>query len=218
MAKRFIRPMNVLHYSPKACSLAVHIVLEEIGEPYQRKLVSLARGDNELPEFTRLNPLQRVPVLETSWGILTEAAAILQWLARSHPERRLLPLDSDPLARAQEWLHFLSGMVHPTFAQLFRPKRFAADPAAEAVVVARSRARAELLLDHAATRLAQGKAGPWVLGDDFGVVDAYLLVFVRWARDVGLLVSSRAEFTDFHARAVERPAVLRAIQAEGLTA
>jgi glutathione S-transferase len=209
LAHASIDRMNILYYSPRACSLAVHIVLEEIGAPFETRCVAIARGEHESPEYSAVNPLQRVPALVTEHGLLTEAAAILQYLGRAHPEARLLPSDPE-LARVQEWLGFLASSVHPAFAPIFRPHRFADDEHADSIK-RRFRERAHTLLVHAARRFG---AGPWVMGEQFGIVDAYLLVFLLWAKRLELPNDGLEVFAPFVERALARPSVMRACATE----
>ena len=99
--------MHRLFYSPAACSMAVHIVLEEIGEPYETELVSTRPGGGTGTAAWKVrNPKGRVPALTGVPGriggegdLLTEAHAILFNLARTHPKARLLP--TDPAGEAQ---------------------------------------------------------------------------------------------------------------------
>src|SRR5918998_658321 len=95
-----------LYYSPGACSLAPHVLLEEIGEPYDLELVSVAHGETQTPEYRAINPKGRVPTLRMvagrgggAEGVLTEAPAILAYLARTHPEGGLWPSDAAGEAR-----------------------------------------------------------------------------------------------------------------------
>src|SRR5437899_3286976 len=111
------------YYSPGSCSMAVHIVLEEIGEPYDRQLVS-ASGPNEgemtaTPEWKAINPKGRVPALLGVAGriggaedLLTEGHAILIYLARTNPSAKLLPAEPAAEARCIEWMNWLAGNVH----------------------------------------------------------------------------------------------------------
>ena len=92
--------MNTLHYSPGACSLAPHILLEEIGHPFTLKLVSSSDGSTRRPEYLKLNPKGRVPVLTCKDFALTEAPAILLHLAMSNPQAGLLSSEPDGLARS----------------------------------------------------------------------------------------------------------------------
>jgi glutathione S-transferase len=205
-----MRRMNILYYSPRACSFAVHIVLEEIGAPFEARCASIPRHEHETPEFTKLNPLQRVPVLETEHGVLTEAAAILQYLARTHPEAGLLPADPE-LMRAQEWLNFLASNVHPAFAPVFHPRRFVQDSTSMTNLAAGARALTHQLLVLVAKRFGDG---PWALGEKFSLVDPYLLVFLLWGRRLGIPQEGLETLDPFIERMLARPSVVRALATE----
>lgn len=114
-----------LYYSPGSCSLAPHIVIEETGATYESVQIALAKGEHMAESFGVINPRRKVPVLELDNGqTLTEAHAIMAYLADTHPDAKLIP--SDPLgrARAHEWMSWLASTVHVTFATFFRPERF----------------------------------------------------------------------------------------------
>ena len=101
-----------LYYSPGSCSLAPHIVLQELGLPFTLKLVSTSDGATRSPAHLRLNPKGRVPVLTFGEAVLTEAPAILLHLALADPGQTLLPFAPDGLVRCVEWFNWLSGTVH----------------------------------------------------------------------------------------------------------
>ena len=114
---------------PGTCALSVHIVLEWIGAPFDVEVMN--RGDNRTPAYLAINPSGQVPALRLDDGtILTEAAAILPFLAESFPEAGL---DSDDSAlgryRLAQLLSFLTGEVHVAFKPFFMPQRFLADEA-----------------------------------------------------------------------------------------
>ncbi len=114
-----------LHYSPGACSLAVHIALEEVGAPFELTLASTSDGTTQLPAHLRLNPKGRVPVLVTGDSVLTEASSILIFLAATYPAAQLLDASPDGLARSVEWCNWLSGSVHAVAVrQVWRPASF----------------------------------------------------------------------------------------------
>jgi glutathione S-transferase len=131
--------MNTLHYSPGACSLAPHIVLEEIGLPFTLKLVSTSDGSARQPGHLKLNPKGRVPVLTCKDFVITEAPAILLHLAMSNPQTGLLPSEPDGLARSIEWFNWLSGTVHSiAIRQAWWPETFTADASQHAGIVERA--------------------------------------------------------------------------------
>ena len=132
--------MTKLYYSPRACSLAPHIVLEELGIPYELKQVNFSAGEQLTPEYLKINPRARVPALETEGEVLTEVGAILTYLADRHPEHGLVPEPGTLLrGRCHEWLSFLGSSVHIGYAQLWRPERFTDDAAAKKTVTAAGR-------------------------------------------------------------------------------
>ena len=110
-----------LFYSPGACSLSCHIALEESGLPYERRRFHATKGGTESPEYRAINPRGRVPALRLSDGsILTEAAAILGFVADQVPEKELLPAHGTlDYARAREWMGFLASSVHPAIRSVF---------------------------------------------------------------------------------------------------
>ena len=101
-----------LYYSPGACSLAVHIALEELGAPYEIELVSTSDGSTRGEAHLTRNPKGRVPVLAIGDGVLTEAAAIMTYLATSNLSSVLGEADPMRLSRAVEWMSWLSSGVH----------------------------------------------------------------------------------------------------------
>src|SRR6201993_4166033 len=106
--------MLTLYFSPGSSSMAVHIALHEIGADFERRLVSLAKGEQHKPEYLAVNPEAKVPTLVIDGRPLTEVAAILYYLARRFPEAGLLPED-DPEAEAHaiSWMSFIASTLHP---------------------------------------------------------------------------------------------------------
>lgn len=114
-----------LYYSPGACSMAPHIVLEEIGAPYDSERVLLAKGAHMTPGYAEVNRWRRVPVLETEGERLTEAGPIMIYLADDAPAANLLPpVGSMARARALEYASWLASSVHIAFATIWRPQIF----------------------------------------------------------------------------------------------
>jgi glutathione S-transferase len=208
-----------LYYSPGACSLAAHIVLEELGADYELRLVSIADGMTTHPDYLAINPKARVPALAIPGedSVLTELPAILVYLATLYPEGRLLPAAGDvvAIARCQEWLAWLSGWVHGVgFALLWRPGRFAED-AHHADLSARGREVIEAAFADIEAKLVAGQN--WALPSGYSVVDPFLLVLFRWGGRIGLPMGERYPvWKRLALRMVERPAVQRAMVREGV--
>jgi glutathione S-transferase len=149
-------------------------------------------------------------------GLLTEASAILVYLAEAYPAAGLIPSDPAGKARCVEWLNWLSESVHGmSFAQLWRPQRFVSDAALFPVVQAKGRENLTEQFAYIEAVLSDGRA--WAVGEAFSAADAFLLVFWRWGGRIGSdMHGAYPAWTAETARAVARPAVRRALDQEGL--
>ncbi len=207
--------MYKLFYSPGACSLAVHILLEEIGDPYTLEEISVKKGRTQSPEYLTVNPKGRVPALLAEGHLLTEAPAILVYLALTHPEKLLLPNDPMNHFRCLEWLNWLTSTVHSVgYGQYWRPQRFIGNQAQYAAVSAKGK---ENILDSYRYIEQQVKGRTWSVGESYSCVDPFLLVFYIWGNLIG--VRMRTEFPAWSLltdRVVERRPVQRALDQEGL--
>ena len=130
-----------LMFAPGACSLGIHLLLEEIGKPYETQRVNLMEGAQYKPDFTTVNPKSKVPTLVRDDGsVLTEFPAIAYWLARTNPAAKLLPDDPDAQARALEAMDYVVATMHMQgFTRIFRPGNFSPNTADEDAVKARGR-------------------------------------------------------------------------------
>jgi glutathione S-transferase len=216
-----------LFYSPGACSMAPHIVLEEIGVPFELELVS-SRGEREgamtaTAEWRAVNPKGRIPALfgvpGTAGGapnLLTEVPAILFYLASRHSEAALLPSDSAAAARCLEWMNWLSGNVHAmSFGQIWRAWRFTARGADLDAI--RDQGRRNLVDQYAYIERLISDGRAWAIAEGYTIVDPYLLVFFQWGQRIGLAM--REDFPAWSAvtdRILSRPAVRRVLQKEGV--
>ena len=112
---------------PGACSIGIHVLLEEIGKPYDLHKVDGANREQYGEAFVKLNPKSKVPTLQKEDGsVLTEFPAIATWLARKNPEKGLLPSDPDEEARVLEAMDYVVSTMHMQgFSRMFRPANFA---------------------------------------------------------------------------------------------
>lgn len=197
-----------LYYAPGTCSQAVHIVLEESGQPYDIERVNTATGRTEKgQDFTDINAKAVVPVLELDTGEhLTEGPVIAQFVADSAGRTDLMPASGQlQRYRVMEWQNFLTSDIHKTYGPLFKPQ---VDAASKAFFRKTLRSRFEWI-DH------QLEGKPYLTGDDFTAADAYLFVLTGWAPLVTLDLSGLDHLTAFVDRVKRRPAVQRVLAAEG---
>ena len=193
-----------LYYSPGACSLAPHIILEELGIPYTAQQVVFDNGDGDRPEFLKLSPMGVVPVLELPNGeALTEGVAIQQYLADLKPELDLAPRNGTfERVRLQEWLNFIATEVHKSVGGIFGIAGLAQSPAALEEVKKNMLDRAGGRLDLTEKKLGTKK---WVLGDRYSIADVYLFTIFTWVPYVGLRTEKWPNLVAHSKRMMERP-------------
>ena len=207
--------MYTLYYSPGACSMASHIVLEECGATYEPKLVALAKGEQRTEAYRKINPHGKVPALAVDGKVITENVAILPCIAGQFPDANLLPGDGVALARCMERVGWLSSTVHVAFSLILHPER----PAGGAEI---GEAALKEISDHARKtywacmeeidgRLA---GQPWMMGAQYTIADPYALVFYGWGNRVELPMAELKNYTAFKDRMIERPAVRNVLERE----
>lgn len=201
-------PMK-LYYAPGACSLVPHIVLRELGEPFELVRVDLAThrlADGS--DYTAINAKGEVPVLELEDGSrLTEGPVICQYLADRAGRRDLMPAAGTMARyRVMEWQNHITSDLHKGFSPLFKPdfddatkKRFA-----------------ETLRNRLGWVSQQLGSKAHLTGESFTAADAYLFVMLNWAQYMKLDLGALDALNAFHARVAARPAVREAMQVEGL--
>jgi glutathione S-transferase len=204
-----------LFASPGSSSFASHVVLQEIGAPFELALITHhgVGADTHKPEFQKMNPKGRVPVLTDGKFVLTESAAILIYLASQHQEAGLMPAGPDGLVRAVEWFNWLSSAVHAVAVRMvWRADFFSGDPATHPAIVSKGHEH----LAHAHALIEQRlQDRDFAVGNAYSIVDPYLLVYFRWGNRMQLDMAGRFPAWTAHARRLEaRPAVQRALAAE----
>ncbi|WP_390910582.1 glutathione transferase GstA [Pseudosulfitobacter sp. SM2401] len=200
-----------LHYKPGACSMASHIILNELGIAFELDKTDTNAGKTEAGDnFLKISPNGYVPALITDDGdIITENAAVLQYLADQSPDAGLAPANGTlARTRLQEALNFVSSELHKSFGPFFSGTELVGD----------ARQRAEARVGRRAAyieqSLADGRA--FLLGDTFTVADAYAFVVLNWAGFVGVSLAAYPKTQSYVARIAVRPAVVKAMVAEGL--
>ena len=198
-----------LYYSPGACSLSPHIVLQESGLPFEK--IKADTKTKVLPDGTdykTVNPLGYVPLLELDDGTrITEGPAIVQYIADKVPQMRLAPPNGTAeRVKLQSWLNFVTSELHKGFSPLFNP--------------AMPDEAKKIFRERLATRFAHMdkhlENNDHLMGEDFSVADAYAFVVSNWAGRVDVDLAPYGNVLAWRKRVAARPAVQAAMKAEGL--
>jgi glutathione S-transferase len=198
-----------LYFSPGACSLSPHIILQEAGLPFTTEKVNIRkRLTAGGADFMAINPKGYVPALELDNGtILTEGPAIVQYIADQAPDKQLAPAQSSAEHyQLLEWLNFVGTEIHKNYSPLFNPA--ASDDAKTAARAALTRR-----FGFVEQRLS---GRDYLVGGRFSVADAYLFTVTNWAAVVQLDLAPFPSLQAFQARIAARPAVQQAMRDEGL--
>ncbi|HEM7801054.1 glutathione S-transferase N-terminal domain-containing protein [Burkholderia cenocepacia] len=205
---------HILFYCPGHLSFAPHVILRELGEPFDLALVSIKDGATQSAEFRQLNPKGKVPVLHTGDEVLTESSAILLYLALRFPHAQLVPATAMGIARAVEWMNWLASVLPGTVALNFHPSRFSDDAAAHNGI--REKGRTGILAAYA--QIEERLVGrDWALGAHYSIVDPMLLIFFKWGNMLKLDMRGFAHWAAHTERMLRRPAVTTALSVEQIS-
>jgi glutathione S-transferase len=197
-----------LYLAPGACSLAPHILLRELGLPFDSEVVDLRTGRTASgADFKEINPKGYVPALQLDDGeVLTEGVAIMQYLVDSRAPGGLAPTAGTvERARLTAHLNFIAAEFHKAFGPLFNPSL---SPEAREAAMANIRRKLDVM------ERALSDDRPYLLGDAYTIADAYLFVIAGWAPMFGQELSSWPKVQALVARVAERPAVQAALGSE----
>ena len=220
--------MLQLHYYPGNASLTPHMLLEELGVPYELKLVDRAKDEHKAPDYLLLNPNGLIPVLTEPPApgqagddlVLYETAAICLHLVDMHPQAGLAPaLGTPERAQFYKWLVWLTNTLQATLIHYFYSERLVDDGnvAGATQVKAHAEAKIGAMLDQLDAELAR-HGQPWLLGERFSVVDLYALMLCRWTRGFTRPARGLPQLGPYLQRVSARPAVQRAFAQEALVA
>jgi glutathione S-transferase len=206
--------MLTLYYAAHTCSLATHIVLEEVGADYSAVRIDFGSAQQRSPDYMKVNPKARVPALATDRGILTETPAMLAFVAQSFPASDLaLMADPFAFAQVQAFNSYLCSHLHVAHAHRMRGHRWVdADDthsiAAMQRKVPESVGGAFELIEREMLR------GPWVMGERYTICDPYLFTLAQWLELDGVDPTKIPKVVDHRRRMSERPGVRTAITDE----
>ena len=201
--------MYKLYYAPGTCALASHIALEEAGADYSAVRLDFKSNQQQSQEYLKVNPKGRVPALVTDQGVLTETPAILAYVAQTFPNAKLAPLDDAfAFAQVQSFNNYLCATVHVAHAHKGRGYRWASEESSFADMkrmVPKSVAGAFELIEKGMLK------GPWVMGDQYTMCDAYLHTVALWLEGDGVDLKTLPRVADHIKRMSDRAAVQKAV-------
>jgi len=192
--------LTLYHASPSRSS-AVLWMLEELGQPYELKLLSLKQGDNLKPDYLAINPMGKVPALRHGDTMITEAAAICTYLADEFPNAKLnIPIGTPRRGVYLKWLFFGPSCIEPSVIDRAAPRK--------------EEARRGILgygdFDTVMNVVAKAvEKGPWLMDEQFTAADVIVGANIRFGM-MFKMIPERKEFTDYAARIAARPAAQRA--------
>jgi glutathione S-transferase len=192
--------LTLYHASPSRSSVVLWM-LEEIGRPYDIKLVSLSAGDNMKPDYLAINPMGKVPAIKHGDSVITEVAAICTYLADEFPDRKLnIPVGTPRRGEYLKWLFFGPSVIEPAMTDRAFPRK--ENPRAASV----GWRDFDQVLDIVSKVVAKG---PYLTGEQFTAADLVIGSGLRYGM-MFKLIPERKEFIDYVARVVTRPAAQRA--------
>lgn len=198
-----------LYYSPGACSLASHIVLNETGQAFETSKVDLkAKTTQDGEDFTKINPYGYVPSIKLENGVvLNEGVAILQYLADKSPDANLAPANgSFERYKLQSMLTLINSELHKTIGGLFNPTL---TEEARQAVIGRIDSRLNIFSE-------QMGDDTFAVNNQYSVADAYLFTVTSWLKIFNIEINQWPKLKAHSAMMLQRPAVQAAMKAEGL--
>ena len=211
--------MITLHYFPGNASFTPHVLLQEIGVPFQLQRVDRANNAQKSPAYLKLNPNGLIPVLVDGDLVLYETAAIALHLADTHPAAGLAPaLGTAERAQFYKWLMWLTNTMQATLIHYFYPDRMVDTGNAEGAAQVKAHAQEKVAgcLAQIDAQLAS-HGGHWLLGAAYSAADPYAFMLCRWTR--GFSDKPARDYPHIGAylqRMLARPAVQRVFEAEKL--
>lgn len=213
--------MIQLHYYPSTASMIPHLLLQEIGVPFELILVDRATDAHKTPAYLRLNPNGLLPALSDGELVMYETAAICLHLCDTHPLAGLAPaMGSVERAHFYKWLMWLTNTLQCTLIAYFYPARWVSEGNTDGAAQVKEQAQIKIdgLLSQLDAELERHR-GMWFMGNPFSALDSYVFTLCRWTRNFSHRPARDfAHLGPYLRRVLERPATKRVMAAEGLSA
>lgn len=208
--------MYTLHYFPGNASLMPHMLLRELGVPFELVLIDRANQGHKSAEYLKMNPTGRIPLLVHDGRPIYETAAISLYLADNHPEAGLAPkIGAADRGDYLKWMVLFTNAFQSEFRTWFYAHEFVDNPAYADSVKAATAGRIGGTYERLAQHLGNNR---WLLGEKFSATDLYLFMFIRWGRVLPSPPKNNAVLRRYAEAAAARPAVQKAFEVEGLAA
>lgn len=198
-----------LYYATGTCSLAVHVLLREVGAEFELIKEDIKAKPRD-PEYLKLNPRGSVPILVVDGKVLREGAAILTYIAESH-KSPLLPASGWERAKAQEWLAFANSTVHPVYGRLFAIKGKLGDAAAQDPFFQIGVATINKYWAEVESVLAGSE---YIAGDQITVGDLLLSVIASWSPIISGEITFGEKTKAYFEKIRTRPTYVASVDAE----
>jgi glutathione S-transferase len=211
--------MIQLHYAPGNASMTPHMLLEELGVPFELKLVDRANNAHKSAAYLKMNPNGLIPVLVDGDLVLYESAAIVLHLVDTHQAAALAPaVGTAERAQFYKWLVWFAASLIPQFQIYFYSERYVepGNVSGAAEVKTAIEKKIEGLVDQLDAQLAS-HGGPWLMGERFSALDLYAFMLCRWTRGMQRPARTLPHIAPHLQRMLARPAVQKVFAVEGLS-
>jgi glutathione S-transferase len=205
--------MYKLYYSPGACSLAIHVLLNEIDAKFEIENVAAPAGQPKSPEYLKINPRGSVPTLKIDDFILREGVAIMLHLLDNH-QNSLLPKSGLERAKVLEWLCFANSTLHPAYSRCFFQHRILGDEAAKNVIYAPSIKAIQKYWDEIEEVISKQN---YLAGSECSIADILVTVIANWSPAMKEPINFGSKTKEYFKRVIARPSYQKAMEAEGVT-
>lgn len=203
----------VLYYAPTACSLVPYVNLTEAGAQFEVRALNMRTQQHLSPEYVKINPKHKVPLLVVDGKTLSENVAINTWIARTFPAARLLPADPWLELQAISLMSWCSGGIHPFLTRINSPAKVADYPGSEDAV---RKAAVSALMEN--FKIADDKlAGHEFFFDHYTAPDVHFFWCMRRAGQFGLDLSPFKNCSAHFERITQRPSVQKLLAFEKAT-
>jgi glutathione S-transferase len=205
-----------LYGNPGAASMAPHVILIEANAPHEVIMIDLDKGEQFSPEFLKINPHARVPVLIEGNLVLHQSAAIALYLCERFPEIDLVPVPNSPLRpKFLQWMIYLTNTVQEEHMHYWHADHYMESDSGRREMVQRAEKRLGDMWAHIDGEIA-ANGHPYLLGERCTAADIYLTMLTRWSRKLSKPPATYRHLKALTDRVQARPGYQAMLKAEGI--